>query len=423
MKLYDRNIIVNILEAKLLSTFEDYCPQGEYNNKFIQYLYKYIRLNTYTGEHDSLLRQFVNLQLNDPDFAKTSVVESTDRKTYTLTDDKGFSTSMQTKINNIVKEYYNYNYIVLSENRIVVKVNFGWLPQNTSSWLNLLNDECLIDYYIDGITLRKNTHSTLGHNRPDSGYVCYLITDMKEYDTLMFLANKKKMEIEGLTLPKYKVASLLTELKGTKGATLNRIAEFDLDNFFYEIGPYNQNYLSTEKSSIVIQVPYEYALGEYYYLYDVSNSVRINNQNNTQNPNALENFFVTFSDENFDTRFTKYKLKDKHKIADKIFNSSETLDTILQQYLFGDFIWKTSDSKLIAFAQNLVNYLFGNSQLVPNGVWSDELSVLVTRYKTGSEASLLLDDDVIDMITEEAMVNEFKNITGLDPNEELFNEW
>lgn len=62
MKLYDRNIIVNILEAKLLSTFEDYCPQGEYNNRFIQYLYKYIRLNTYTGEHDSLLRQFVNLQ-------------------------------------------------------------------------------------------------------------------------------------------------------------------------------------------------------------------------------------------------------------------------------------------------------------------------------------------------------------------------
>lgn len=423
MKLYDRNTIVNILEAKLLSTFEDYCPQGEYNNKFIQYLYKYIRLNTYTGEHDSLLRQFVSLQLNDPDFAKTSVVESTDRKTYTLTDDNGFSSSMQTKINNIVKEYYNYNYVVLSENRIVVKVNFGWLPQNTSSWLNLLNDECLIDYYIDGITLRKNTHSTLGNNRPDSGYVCYLVTDMKEYDTLMFLADKKKMEIEGLALPKYKVASLLTELRGTKGATLNRIAEFDLDNFFYEIGPYNQNYLSAEKSSVVIQVPYEYALGEYYYLYDVSNSVHINNQNNTQNPNALENFFVAFNDENFDSKFTKYKLKDKYKIANKIFSSSETLDTTLQQYLFGDFIWKTSDSKLIAFAQNLVNYLFGNSQLIPNGVWSDELSALVTRYKTGSETSLLLDDDVIDMITEEAMVNEFKNITGLDPNEELFNEW
>ena len=43
MKLYDRNLMVNILEAKLLESFDDYYPQNYFNNRMINYLYRYIR--------------------------------------------------------------------------------------------------------------------------------------------------------------------------------------------------------------------------------------------------------------------------------------------------------------------------------------------------------------------------------------------
>ena len=422
MKLYSKNLIVNILEARLLDTFEDYYPQGQYNNIFISYLYQYIRQNTWSGEHDQLLRDFTNLILTDPDFANMTVKENTDRQTYTLTNDLGFTSEMKSKIALIVKEYYNYHYKVDSLNRIEVQVKFGWLPPNAASWLNLINDECIIDYYIDGTILRPNTHSTLG-GRPDSGFVCFRVKGIKQYDTAMFLYNEGKMNLDkDEPTPVFTVASLLSELEGSKGATLNRIVDFELDNFFYEVGPYARSYLTAQESSIIIQVPWELAVGEYFYLFDVTNAVKIASNNNAD-ANHQDNYFVAFNNPNFDNMFTKYKLKDKKVLIDKIINDEETLNDTLIRFLFGDFIWRTSDSKLIAFAQNLINALFVNSQLIPNGVWDDSMSNLVARYKTNSGDSSIFDDDVIDKQTEIAMLSEYKIIQRLDPNEELWNEW
>ena len=422
MKLYSKSLLVNILEARLLDTFEDYYPQGQYNNIFISYLYQYIRQNTWSGEHDQLLREFTNLTLTDPSFADMTVKENTDRQTYVLTKDSGFTSEMKSKIALIIKEYYNYSYKVDSSNRIEVQVKFGWLPPNAASWLNLLNDECIIDYYIDGTILRPNTHSTLG-GKPDSGFVCFRVKGIKQYDTAMFLYNEDKMNLnKDEPIPIFTVASLLNELEGSKGATLNRIVDFELDNFFYEIGPYARNYLTAQESSIIIQVPWELAVGEYFYLFDVTNAVKIADNNNVD-VNHQDNYFVTFNNPNFDNMFTKYKLKDKKALVDKIINNEETLNDTLIRFLLGDFIWKTSDSKLIAFAQNIINALFVNSQLTPNGVWSDNMSSLVARYKTNSGDSSIFDDDVIDKQTEIAMLSKYKIIQKLDPNEELWNEW
>ena len=417
MEIYSKNLLINILEAKLLESFEEYSPQGQYNNKFIEYLYKYIRENTYSGEHDGLLRQLVELKLNNKLFENIKIKEHTDRQTYTLTeDDGGITNEMLTEIFKIVKEYYNYKYKVISENRVEFIVKFGWLPPTTASWLNLINDECIIDYYIDGITLRPNIHSILGGS-PDSGYVCYRIKNIQEYDTVMFLANLNDIPSD----TKIKVASLLTDIEGSKGATLNRVVETTIDNFFYELGPYNQNYLSTKYSSLIIQIPYEYAVEDSFYLYDVSNLVSINNSNNPD-PNNQDNFFVAFSNPNFNEMFIKFNIKNVDRVVKKILSSGRGLSTELIQYLLGDFIWKTSDSKLIAYAQNLINTLFTNAQLKPNGVWSNELSELVIRYKTGSPTEMF-NDDVIDKSVEESMLNQYKLIYNLDPNEELFNEW
>lgn len=423
LRMYSRSLIINILDAKFLETFPEYCPQGQYNNTFIKYLYRYIRMNTYCGEHDELLRTLVNLQLTDSEFADTNIKEDTNRQTYTLTDDKiGFNDSKLTKIANIVKKYYNYSYHLISPNRIIFNISFGWLPVNTASWLNLLNDECMIDYYIDGITLRKNKHSILGAG-PDSGFVCYRITSVREYDTIMFLADRASMIVEdGEELGKYTVATLMNELEGSKGATLNRIVEFDLDNFFYELGPYARNYLSTEQSTLIIQVPYKYAVGEYYRVFDVSNAIQIQSKNNVDE-NHQDNYFVAFNDPDFEGKFIKYNMKDRFKVADRIFSMGDSFITTLIQYVLGDFIWRTTDSKIIGYAQNLLNTLYGNALLNPNGVWSSDMSELVTRYKTNF-TDTLFDDDVINKETEEAMLTDYRiRYPDLDANEELFNRW
>ena len=171
MKMYERSLLIDMIEAKILEQFPEYYPQSQYNGMFIKYLYQYIRDNTYSGKHDQLYRELLTLK----QYSKTlDIKENTDKQTYVLTDNNNFTSDVLTALSLILKNYYNYNYIVRSSNRIVFKVSFGWLPPNTGSFINLLNDETLIDYYIDGITLRPNTHKIYG-GEPDSGFVCYKI--------------------------------------------------------------------------------------------------------------------------------------------------------------------------------------------------------------------------------------------------------
>lgn len=503
MKMYEKGLLIDILETKILEIYNEYYPQGQYNGIFVNYLYKYIRDNTYCGKHSDLLYELNQLkQYSDT----LSIKENSDLHTYVLTDVNQFSDEILTELSKILKTYYNYKFLLKSPNRIVIDVHFGWLPPNAGSWLNLLNDDNLIDYYIDGITLVPNTHTTF-NGKPNSGYVCYKIDNINEYDTVMFLIKNK---INFSDDSKIKVASLMTELEGSKGATLNRIVETTPISFFYEIGHYNRNYISSEKASLIIQVPYEYAISEYYYLFNVNNSVIINNKNDDFDTNATINFFINIDDfyvkmdQIAETAFygrlpyvepdsvdIKFNIKDAtnnisisitddgkgHLIKDNsiigsityedaefyidttkilpnnyeieypivcnyqsnayfikneiniktvinLINSNINIfDDTLIQYLLGDFIWKTADSKLIAYAQNLINALF-NTNIIPDGMWSDELSKHIKTFKHNNNVQSIFDDDVIDKYTEKLMTTEYKRITfnSGDPNS-LFNEW
>lgn len=219
----------------------------------------------------------------------------------------------------------------------------------------------------------------------------------------------------------FSVATLLNELESNKGATLNRIVDFDLTDFFYEVGPYSQNYISAEKSSLIIQVPYELTgYDNYYHLYDVSSSVKIDNENVKDEPNNKNNFFVSFENENFDKMFTRYDLKNREELIEDILNENNDFDLVLFQHLLGDFIWKTSDSKLIAYAQNLINIAY-NKSFMSNGVWSDSFSSIIRMYKKSKGLNV---DDVLDKETEEYLLADFRlKMPNSDPNEVLFNEW
>ena len=417
MKLYERSLIINILEAKILEAFEEYSPQGQYNGVFVSYLYKYIKNSIYSGNHNNFFSSLMNLKRNDSDFKTTKFEEKVNKKTFVITDDNGITNSMYTKLLNIFKNYYNYTVVVNSTNRVVIDVNFGWLPTTTISWLDLFNEDNLIDYYIDGITLRANTYN-ITSNIPDSGYRCYRIPNIKEYSTMLFLYDNS---VELPTDKQFSVATLLNELESNKGATLNRIVDFDLTDFFYEVGPYSQNYISAEKSSLIIQVPYELTgYDNYYHLYDVSSSVKIDNENVKDEPNNKNNFFVSFENENFDKMFTRYDLKNREELIEDILNENNDFDLVLFQYLLGDFIWKTSDSKLIAYAQNLINIAY-NKSFMSNGVWSDSFGSIIRMYKKSKGLNV---DDVLDKETEEYLLADFRlKMPNSDPNEVLFNEW
>lgn len=414
MKMYERSLLIDMIEAKILEQFPEYYPQSQYNGMFVKYLYQYIRDNTYSGKHDQLYRELLTLK----QYSKTlDIKENTDKQTYVLTDTNSFSSDVLTALSLILKNYYNYNYIVRSSNRIVFKVSFGWLPPNTGSFINLLNNETLIDYYIDGITLRPNTHKIYG-GEPDSGFVCYKIDGIHEFDTIMFLINESLKFSEN---SKITFASLLEELEGSKGVTLNRIAEVKAENAFYELGPYNQNYLSANDSSLIIQVPYEYAISEALYVFDVGRSVLINNKNNPNDINDIVNYYVAFSDSDYDNKFI-YNTLDKNKIDAIINSDTDILNEILVQYLFGDFIWRTSDSKLIAYSQNLINALYPTATLKADGIWSDYLGDFIKKFKQVAGVFSIFDDDVIDKSTEEIMITQYKRTFNRDPNN-LFNEW
>lgn len=417
MELYEQSFYIDIIESRLLDSYPDYAPQGQYNNRYISCLYRYLKDNIYVGTHTQLHNELKALKK----YSESLIVDkATDKQTYTLTDDNGISEDVAKSVVNILKKYSNYKYIVNSEDMIKFKVNFGWMPPNSSSYLNLLNEETLIDYYIDGVTLRPNTHTSY-KGKPDSGYICYKIDGVRQYNTIMFLLDKD-LQIEG----NITFASLLTKLVGTKGATLNRIAEVEPKNAFYELGPYNQNYLTATDSSLIIQVPYEYAVSEMMFVYDVSGSVLINSENDIEDPNNAVNFYVAFDDEYYDDKFI-YNSVSKTTIEQMIEEDKfNILDTTVGQYVLGNFIWKTSDYKLISYAQNLIKALYNNRNtgIVTNGVWSDVLSTYIKNYKAKNNIVAVFDDDVIDITTEQIMIFDYKrNNIGSDPNVNLFKEW
>lgn len=417
------SLLLNIIETKLLEQYSDYCPQSEYNSTFVRYLYRYLKDNTYSGKHYGLLQDLLLLKDIQPTL---TVKEKTDKSTYVITDDViGISDSLFVEITNIVKKYNNYNFVVKSKNRIVVSVKFGWLPPNAGSWLNLLSNDNLIDYYIDGITLRPNVHTKYLNGAPDSGYVCYRLDSISEYNTIMFLINN----VDNVDISDITFATLLIDIEGSKGATLNRIIKTTAENAFYELGPYNQNYLSTYVSSLIIQVPYSIAMQyeNLFYVFDVSNSVQINNKNNAEDLNSSDNWYVSFTDANYSTKFIKNTIN-LDKIPLILQSQEELLDKILIRYVLGDFIWLTSDSKLIAYAQNLINAYAQEKITVSDGVWNDNLSNYIKNFKSKSNIVTLFDDDVLDIITEELIVTLYKNRehnrynVDVDTNK-FFNEW
>ena len=290
MRFYEKGMLINIIESRLIESYSEYSPQGQFNGIFVSYLYRFLRDNTYSGEHYNLRKELEDKLL--PIEPNLIIDEEADNQTFSVTNTEDvISTTVLEALNMIIKKYPNYDFIVKSDYQIVFKVKFGWLPTNAGSWLNLINNDNLIDYYIDDVTLRPNTHQKHG-GAPDSGYVCYRINDVREKDTILFLINKALTfsDTDEIT-----VASLLTELEGTKGATLNQIKIFKpVDNFYYELGAYKDSYLTASKSSLIIQIPYDKAISDYLYVFDVSNAVIIDNKNNPKKPNADINYAVPF---------------------------------------------------------------------------------------------------------------------------------
>lgn len=373
------------------------------------------------GTHTQLNNELRKLKrLSD-----TLIVEKeTDRHTYTIREKDGGDISKEIAIEatNILKRYSNYVYVANSPDLIQFRVNFGWMPPNASSYLNILNEETLLDYYIDGVILRPNTHNRYG-GPPESGYVCYRIPGVRQYNTIMFLKDKDLVFEDG---SKIVFASLLNKLQGSKGATLNRIAEVDPVSAFYELGPYNQNYLTATDSSLIIQVPYQYAVSDMLFVYDVTGMIQINNQNNPEDPNAVENFYLPFDDEDFDSKviFNTVAKDNMQQIVET--DKFNILDTVVGQYLLGNFIWKTSDFKLISYAQNLIRAMYNDEYtgIVVDGVWSDLLSDYIRRYKRENNIQAVFDDDVLDKTTERLMLFEYgRRNYGSDPNVDLFKEW
>lgn len=430
MKLYERSIFVDIIETKLLQRFPEYYPQGQANSFFINYFYKYLSENVFSFWHYETYNQLLKLKEHQKDL---EVQERIDLKTFDITSkSKKINNSVRLNLEKILQDYNDsYEYILKTDEKITIRFNYGWLPKTAISFLDIINNELLIDYHIeDNITLVPNTAD-------NKQYVCYKIDSVSAYDTILFLVDKENIQ-QDISDMNITFATLLTDLQGSKGSTLNRVVTTTVDNAFYEVGPYGTidshyeennfpNYLSTTRSSLIIQVPIELASlvdvfndNKLFLTYNLKNSVIINHKN-SEDVNNFNNWFQNLSSTDI-SKFTKLNV-DLESINNLIKNSGSILsDLILKQYCFGDFIWKTSDSKLIVYAQNLVNYIY-SANLKTNGVWSNELSEYIKQFKKDYNKDYLINDDVLDKGTEQLMLFKYQQNTGLDSNEYLFKEW
>lgn len=418
MLINNQSLVIDILEAKFLEIFPEYYSQKQYNEKFIEYLYKYIKKSIYSGTHDDLCLKLNQLKK----FSSTlRIEESIDKQTYTITDDLGINSNILTSLDDILKEYYNYDYVVISNNRVTVKVNFGWLPPNTLGWLNLINDYCLLDYHISSdAKLVKNTYDPDDPFVPKDGLICYAIPNLSLGDNVMFLANLEAMNITQSTNLNVTVTTAVMNDNNYANALLEDRYIVQNDNFYYRIAgeKYNRVY-NNPKRVLILQVPFKYAISSNFYLFNVSNAVKLKQQNQ----------IVLFSYKNFKSYFDQFDMKNIDVLENIIFDSdyNGAFETTLLQLLFGDFIWKTSDSKLIAYAQNLVKTTIqeDTSSIKTNGIWTTELSNVVKQFKSKLEPSIatIYNDDVIDKITETALLDVFKKSNDLDPNNVLFNKY
>ena len=81
MDLYSRSLLIDIIESKILREYSQYYPQSQYNNIYIKYLYRYLRDNTYSGEHNKLYSQLQELKNIS---SNLSIKEDTDKSNYVL---------------------------------------------------------------------------------------------------------------------------------------------------------------------------------------------------------------------------------------------------------------------------------------------------------------------------------------------------
>ena len=490
------SLIFNLLKSKLLQDNNLYTYNNNYNTFFSQDVYNYINNNIYNGSHDDFYRDLLTLKEIDNTL---NIIENTDKKTFDIIGT--ITPEITSQLNDILRQYPNRRYRVISETNITIELNFGYLPTTTASTINLLADENLIDYSINGITLAPNDNNNgtpiLNKN------VCYLIEGIQEFSTVLILFNVLDETILNNSDKTIIIASLLDELRGTQGATLNRIIDNSFTDCFYEVGPYDISYLSTTDVSLVIQVPYDYIVENKVeiYVYDITSAVEINNTNNnyinhsdnwyidinnyrdnytnlinninesiittmenvelkeypndstlqivytgnsndtgvviqeieTQLTTLLNNTPYTYTTRNniitiTDTRFIKNNFN-SNIITNKNNLSllQDTSDTRLLQYIFGDFIWKTSDAKLIAYAQNLLNLIYPDLRLKSNGIWTDNLGNAIMRYKEENikenDYTYYVYDDVLDKNTEQVMIDNIKNTNSDFDYNNLFNEW
>lgn len=403
MIMYEKSMIVDMIEAKLLEAYPEYYPQGQYNNFLIQYLYKYIKTNTYTGNHVSLYKDLLDLCKN---YKNTFIQEDSDKQTYKITSNsESISNDFIKNLNNILQKYSsNYEYIIKATNRVVVKMHFGYLPKSAKSCLNLLNNETIIDYHIDNGKLIANTEDNNTKN------VCFYIKDFNVNSTIMFLT-KKSNSIPSEAKMFFATVSVRDNLS-LDNVTLQHIVENkDIVDSFYSLGFDNKyNGQKTEKVNLIIQIPYAY-ITQSYYVYDVSDLVSL----------TKEYVYVPFDDDSYEYLYLN---RDN---ATKIINSNTDIFSIrLIQFIFGDFIWKTADSKLIAYIQNLVRSLDMSNLDVSNGIWSDDLEKAITDYKENNASlnnNIVFYDGVVNKDIELTMINSFKLKNNNENPNNLFNQW
>lgn len=310
---------------------------------------------------------------------------------------------------------YKVDYELSRPFRTVINRRFKQIyPKGSSFYLNRYGSSAIEDYYFKGLVLDKNTYS-ITKESPDSGCYTARMPLEKRVHTFLVIGDRYTWDLENpspddpvMIDPNpdqvVRLGSLLDETKTSSNVIIQNLSpSFNLKygclyrTFDWGITP---NPLTDIAAELAIQLPlYNLDLEQLKMsniaIRDVSDYVQLKD----------EFFFVKLDDPDFQSKLMKNEINDFKQIY-KLRDTSKQYEICdeLIEILLRSTIDKCSPQLNVEYLQNLLSTLFNNLEFL-KGVWTDELSTLVRKFKR-VHTTELFDNDIVFKKTELNMLKE-----------------
>lgn len=434
LSLGDKGILVNYIQDLIRSTNFFYQKTRVVDFSMIKNLAVYLHNLTYVSDPLDVIEQVKDI-LNEysPHWEDQFVfrvneemteirLTSPDRKTRI---DPGLASDIDIYVKPMG---YEVNYELSKSYQTVISRKYKQIyPEGSSFYLNRYGASAIEDYYFKGIILDKNTYS-ISKERPDSGCYTARMPLERRVHTFLVIGNRYTWDLENpspddpvMKDPNpdqvVRLGSLLDETKTNSNVIIQNLSpSFNLRSgclyrtFDWGLSP---NPLTDVSAELAIQLPlYNLTLQQLkeanIAVHDVTDYIQLRD----------DIFFVKLDDPDLQSKLVKNEINNFDQIyslrdRSKQFEIPDELIEILLRFT----IDQCSSQLNIEYLQNILKALYNTNFL--NGIWDDEVSMFVKRFKR-EHTSELFDNGIVFKKTE---LNMLRSASSEKTHGQYFGNW